>query len=179
MYTNGQIIINATSEDLIRDGHSIVESFEEVREKSWYPPTAAGGAALSFAASTSGRGVNIGRWDASTSSCLFVINSSSGLTLTLPSPPINGTWVHYCIQKEANSRVIRSFYNGSPYSTVTGNSTQIPTSVSTYKVANIYLGTGVNYATAEEKRFDEMRISNIARYPNTGFTLQTKPFPPK
>lgn len=36
MYTNGQIIINATSEDLIRDGHSIVESFEEVNETTWY-----------------------------------------------------------------------------------------------------------------------------------------------
>lgn len=36
MYTNGQIIINATSEDLIRDGHSIVESFEKVNETTWY-----------------------------------------------------------------------------------------------------------------------------------------------
>ena len=35
MYTNGQIIINATSEDLIRDGHSIVESFGEVQENGW------------------------------------------------------------------------------------------------------------------------------------------------
>ena len=35
MYTDGKIIIQTVAEDLIRDGHSIVESFEEVREKTW------------------------------------------------------------------------------------------------------------------------------------------------
>ncbi len=88
-------------------------------------------------------------------------DSAAAATVNLTE---NG-WYHLAVQQDYDNQKIRFFLNGTMFHEATA------------RCQSIYANTTVNIANpANDVRYDEIRVSNIARYPATGFTPFTAPY---
>jgi hypothetical protein len=105
-------------------------------------------------------------------------NSYSGVGIaSVSNSDIYQTWCHFAVVREPDNGSIHCYINGIE-SEFTTNDQVIDNNINDYSGAELYFGRSYYQGTDFDGLFDDIRISNVARYTSVGISTTTTFTPP-